>query len=139
MSEGYTESIQKALDAALIAFGTANSIKVCLENIGAPTSTDTPYLAGYFLPSQTEDADLYFSDRRQGIYQIDINYASHLGTAPINKMADKLNLAFRPSTELGRSGICVEITNFSAERVNIENGWATKPCSITWITYTERL
>ena len=139
MSEGITESIQKALDAALKAFGVANSIIVALENINAPTNTATPYLAGFLLPAPVEDADLYFTDRRSGIYQIDVNYASHLGSASINKMIDLLNLVFKPSSTFTRSGVCVEVTNFSPERLVVENGWATKPISITWHTYTERL
>jgi len=139
MSEGYTESIQKALDIAFKAFGTANSIVVALENINAPTDTATPYLAGYFIPAPNEDADLYFTDKRSGIYQIDINYASHLGTASINRMEDKLNAYFAPGNTLTRGNVCVQITNFSAARVTVENGWAIKPITITWQTHTERL
>lgn len=133
------ESIQKALDSALKRFGVANNIIVALENIGAPTDTSKPYLSGFLLPAPVEDADLYFSDKHSGIYQIDVNYASHLGTAPLNKMTDLLNQAFKPSTELQWSGLCVEVINFSAERVTVSNGWAVKPISITWQTYTERL
>ena len=98
MSEGYTEAIQKSLDIALKVFGVANSITVALENINAPTDTGTPYLAGFMIPSDVESADLYFTDRRSGIYQIDINYASTLGSAPINRMVDKLTSTFKPST-----------------------------------------
>lgn len=134
-----TESIQKAFDIALKQFGTANSIVIALENINAPTSTSTPYLAGFFLPSPIDQADLYFTDRRSGIYQIDVKYASHLGSSPINKMIDLLNVAFKPSTTIQRSPICVEITNFSYDRVTIENGWATRPVSITFEAYTARL
>lgn len=135
----YTEDIQKALDSALIDFGVANSIDVALENINAPTDTATPYLAGFMLPAPTEDADLYFTDRRSGIYQIDVNYSSQLGSAQINRMTDLLNQAFKPSSEFSRNDICVEVTNFSAERITVQNGWATKPISLTWHTYTKRL
>lgn len=41
---GYFEDLTKAFDVPLVAFGTTNGIKVSLENIDAPTSTDTPYL-----------------------------------------------------------------------------------------------
>lgn len=139
MAEGYTEALQKAFDVALVQFSNANGISYALENINKPTSTDTPYLAGFLLPAPVEDADLYFTDRRSGIYQIDVNYASHLGSAPINKMIDLLNVAFKPSTTIQRSPICVEITNFSYDRVTIENGWATRPVSITFEAYTARL
>ena len=44
---GYFEDLTKAFDVPLVAFGNANGIKVALENIDAPTSTDTPYLASY--------------------------------------------------------------------------------------------
>lgn len=153
-----TESIQKAFDIALKQFGAANSIVIALENINAPTSTATPYLAGYFLPAPIDQADLYFTDRRSGIYQIDIHYASHLGSAPINKMTDLLNVAFKPSTVFAYPGwtvvtvpleddlsiyrdvrTCLEITNFSFGRVTVENGWATRPVSITFDSYTARL
>ena len=139
MSEGFTEAIQKALDAALVAFGAANGIKVCLENVGAPTDTSVPYLSGFLLPAGVDSADLYFTDRRTGIYQIDINYASATNSAKLNQMTDKLNLAFRPSTELSRTPICLEITRFSHERITVQNGWATKPVTIEWVTHTERL
>ena len=139
MPEGCTEALQKAFDIALMQFGVANSITVALENINAPTNTATPYLAGFLLPAPVEDADLHFTDRRRGIYQIDVHYASHLGSAPINKMIDLLNAAFKPSTTIQRSPICAEITNFSCDRVIIENGWATKPVSIRFEAYTARL
>lgn len=139
MSEGCTEAIQKALDVALKSFGVTNSITVALENINAPTDTSIPYLAGFMIPSNVESADLYFTDRRSGIYQIDINYASTLGSAPINRMVDKLNAVFKPSTSLTRDPVCVEITKFSHERITVANGWATKPVTIEWVTHTERL
>lgn len=139
MPEGYTEALQKAFDIALMRFGVANSIVVALENINAPTNTATPYLAGFLLPAPVEDADLYFTDRRSGIYQVDVHYASQLGSAPINKMIDLLNAAFKPSTELVRGVICAEITNFSPDRVTVGNGWATKPISIRFEAYTARL
>ena len=139
MAEGFTEAIQSAIDGALIAFGIANSIKVGLENISISTNTATPHLAGFMMPADIESADLYFTDRRSGIYQIDINYASTLGSAPINRMVDKLNAAFKPSTSLTRDPVCVEITKFSHERITVANGWATKPVTIEWVTHTERL
>ena len=139
MSEGFSEAIQKALDSALVAFGAANGIKVCFENVGAPTDASVPYLAGFLLPSGVDSADLYFTDRRTGIYQIDINYASATNSAKLNQMTDKLNLAFKPSTELSRTPICLEITRFSHDRITVQNGWATKPVTIEWVTHTERL
>ena len=139
MSEGFTEAIQKALDAALVAFGTANGIKVCLENVGAPTDTSVPYLAGFMLPAGVDSADLYFTDRRTGVYQIDINYASATNSASLNRMADKLNVAFKPGSWLTRSPVCVEITKFEPAKITPANGWATKPVTIEWVTHTERL
>lgn len=82
---GYFEDLTKAFDVPLVAFGTTNGIKVSLENIDAPTSTDTPYLASYMLLADTEQADLFFTEQRSGVYQVDINYASVKGSAPINK------------------------------------------------------
>lgn len=146
MSEGYTEATQKALDVALKTFATANSMAYQLENgplllNGSPIemSTSQPYLAGYLLPSPVDAADLYFTDRRAGIYQIDVNYASGVGTGPINRMTDLLNSAFKPGAVLTRTPICLEITKFSPERQTVQNGWATKPVTIEWVAYTERL
>ena len=45
----YFEDLTKAFDIALKSFGTANSLPVALENIDAPTSTATPYLASFML------------------------------------------------------------------------------------------
>jgi hypothetical protein len=146
MSEGINEAIQKALDIALKTFATDNSIAYQLENgplllngVAVEMSTSQPYLAGYLLPSPVDAADLYFTDRRAGIYQIDVNYASGVGTRPINRMTDLLNAAFKPGTVLTRSPVCLEITRFSQENLGGGNGWATKPVTIEWITYTERL
>lgn len=139
MAEGYSEAITKAFDVALIQFGAANNIVVALEDVNAPTNTSIPYLAGFMLPAPVEDADLYFTDRRSGIYQVSINYASNLGSAKLNQMADKLNEAFKPSKSLSRGVICAEITNFSQDRVTLDNGWATKPVTIRFETYTARL
>lgn len=69
---GYFEDLTKAFDVPLVAFGNANGIKVALENIDAPTSTDTPYLASYMLLADTEQADLFFTEQRSGIYQVDL-------------------------------------------------------------------
>lgn len=146
MSEGYTEAIQKALDVALKTFATANSMAYQLENgplllngVAVEMSTSQPYLAGYLLPSPVAQADLYCQDRRGGIYQIDVNYATGVGPGPINRMVDLLNSSFKPGTVLTRPPICLEIINFSLENLGGGNGWATKPVTIEWITYTERL
>ncbi|HAD6610300.1 TPA_asm: hypothetical protein G1W82_25495, partial [Salmonella enterica subsp. enterica serovar Typhimurium str. SL1344] len=90
----YFEDLTKAFDTALVTFGTDNDIKVALENIDAPTSTDAPYLASYMLLSDTEQADLFWTEQRAGVYQVDINVGSALGSAPINRLADKLNTTF---------------------------------------------
>lgn len=136
---GYFEDITKAFDAKLVAFGAANNIAVALENIDAPTSTATPYLAGFMLLADTEQADLFWTERRPGIYQIDINVASAKGSAPINKMADLLNVAFKPDTTLNRNAICAEVQSVSLGPLIVENGWAKRPLSINFVAYTERL
>ena len=97
---GYFEDLTKVFDVALMDFGTANSIKIALENIDAPTSTSAPYLASYMLLADTLQADLGYSEERAGVYQVDINYGSTLGSAPINKMADKLNALFKAGYHL---------------------------------------
>lgn len=106
---GYFEDLTKAFDNPLIAFGSANNIAVALENIDAPTSVNTPYLASFMLLSDTEQADLFWTEQRAGVYQIDINYASTKGSAPINKMADLINVAFKAGNTFQQNAICAWI------------------------------
>lgn len=135
----YYEDLTKAFDIALMEFGSTNTIKICLENIDAPTSTTTPYLSGFMLLANTEQADLGFTEQRAGTYQVDINYASAKGSAPVNKMADLLNYAFRAGTTRTRNNICAEVQSVSLGPLIVQNGWATRPLSINFIAFTERL
>ena len=139
MAEGRTEAIQKAFDGALVTFGASNGISVSLENIDTPTSTSTPYLNGFMFPAPSSVADLYFTDMLTGIYQIDVNYSSEIGSASINRMIDKLNTTFKTGADITRGDYCVTITAFDYSQLIIENGWAKKSISLTWITHTARL
>lgn len=136
---GYFEDLTKVFDVALMDFGTANSIKVALENIDAPTSTSTPYLASYILLADTLQADLGYSEERAGIYQVDINYGSTLGSVDINKMADKLNALFKAGVSFTRNAICAEVQSVSLGPLIVQNGWAKRPLSINFVAYTKRL
>lgn len=136
---GYFEDLTKAFDIALMSFGTANNIAVALENIDAPTSTDAPYLAGYMLLAPTEQADLFWTEQRAGVYQVDINVASVKGSAPINKMADLLNAAFKAGSAVSRNAICAEVQSVSLGPLIVQNGWASRPLSINFIAFTARL
>ena len=131
--------ITKAFDLPLKTFGTTNSIKVCLENINCPTSTDNPYLASFMLLAPTEQADLSISEFRQGLYQVDIRYASHVGSAPINKMADLLNATFKTGSCFEFNGICLCIQSVDLSQLIVENGWGKRSLSINFNTYTPRL
>ena len=135
----YFEDLTKAFDVALINFGSTNSIAVALENIDAPTSTATPYLAGFMLLADTEQADLFWTEQRGGIYQIDINVASAKGSAPINKMADLLNTAFKTGNTFQRNAICAEVQSVSLGPLIVENGWAKRPLTINFIAFTARI
>jgi hypothetical protein len=135
----YFEDMTKVFDIALQAFGSANSLVVSLENIDAPTSTLTPYLAGFMLPVPTEQADLGFTEQRAGVYQIDINYASAKGSAPINKTADLLNATFKAGASFQRNGICAEVQSVSLGPLIVQNGWAKRPLSISFIAFTARI
>lgn len=136
---GYFEDLTKAFDNPLIDFGSDNNIAVALENIDAPTSVNTPYLASFMLLAPTEQADLFWTEQRAGIYQIDISYASTKGSAPINKMADLLNVAFKAGNTFPRNDICAEVTSVDISEVRVENGWATRSLSINFIAFTARL
>jgi len=136
---GYFEDLTKAFDVPLKAFGTLNDVAVALENIDAPTSTATPYLVGYMLLADTEQADLGFTEQRAGIYQIDINVASTKGSAPINKLADSLNTTFKAGSTFQRNAICAEVQSVSLGPLIVENGWAKRPLSINFIAFTARI
>ena len=136
---GYFEDLTKAFDIALVNFGSTNSIAVALENIDAPTSTATPYLSSFMLLADTEHADLGFTEQRAGIYQIDINVASAKGSAPINKMADLLNTAFKAGNTFQRNAICAEVQSVSLGPLIVENGWAKRPLTINFIAFTARI
>jgi hypothetical protein len=136
---GYFEDLTKAFDIPLMAFGATNGIDVALENIDAPTSVNTPYLASYMLLADTEQADLFWTEQRSGIYQVDINYSSVVGSSSINKMADKLNAAFKAGVSLSRNDICAEVQSVSLGPLIVQNGWAKRPLSINFIAFTKRL
>lgn len=136
---GYFEDLTKAFDVPLKAFGILNDVAIALENIDAPTSTATPYLASYVLLADTEQADLGFTEQRGGIYQIDINVASTKGSAPINKLADSLNAAFKAGSTFQRNAICAEVQSVSLGPLIVENGWAKRPLSINFIAFTARI
>ena len=135
----YFEDLTKAFDVALMAFGSANNTPVALENINAPTSTATPYLASFMLLADTAQADLGFTEQRAGVYQVDINCASVKGSAPINKTADQLNATFKAGATFRRNGICAEVQSVSLGPLIVQNGWAKRPLSISFIAFTERL
>ena len=135
----YFHDLSAVFDNALIVFGSTNSIAVALENIDAPTSTATPYLSSFMLLADTEQADLFWTEQRAGIYQIDINVASAKGSAPINKMADLLNTAFKAGNTFQRNAICAEVQSVSLGPLIVENGWAKRPLTINFIAFTARI
>lgn len=135
----YFEDMTKVFDIALKSFGSTNNLVVALENIDAPTSTATPYLSSFMLPVPTEQADLGFTEQRAGAYQIDINCASVKGSAPINKIADLLNATFKAGATFRRNDICAEVQSVSLGPLIVENGWAKRPLSISFIAFTARI
>lgn len=139
MATSYFEDLTKVFDIALMNFGSTNTVAVALENIDAPTSTDKPYLASYMLLADTEQADLFWTERRAGVYQIDINVASVKGSAPVNKMADLLREAFTPGKSFQRNDICAEVQSVSLGPLIVQNGWAKRPLSINFVAFTARI
>lgn len=135
----YFEDLPIVFNNALKTFCDAKGLACAPENNDAPTSTATPYLASYVLLAPTEQADLGFTERRDGIYQIDINYASARGQNQINKTADQLNVAFKAGATFRRNGICAEVQSVSLGPLIVQNGWAKRPLSISFIAFTERL
>lgn len=136
---GYFEDLTKAFDIALKGFGDSNAVAVALENIDAPTSVDKPYLAGFMLLAPTEQADLFWTEQRSGVYQVDIHVASAKGSAPLNKLADLLNVAFKAGAVLKRNDICAEVQSVDLGPLIVENGWARRPLSVNFIAFTARI
>lgn len=130
------EQAQKAFDGPLMQFGTDNAIEVCLENINCPTDTSIPFLAGFLLDSGQTSADLSVNELVDTLYQIDVSYASHLGSAPINKELDKLGLIFSIGSSQSFGGECFVISELSVSGLRIDRGWATKSLTITASGYT---
>jgi hypothetical protein len=136
---GAITKIQKALDKTLIQFGIDNSIVIALNSIDAPTDTSIPFLASTQINIGVEVADLGTSDIRGGIYQVNINYESHIGTPDFNKMADLLNETFKAGANFFHGGVCVNITSCEPTQILINNGWGVMPLTINWDSYTARL
>lgn len=132
-------SIQKALDIAFVQFGIDNAIVTAVEDIDAPTSTDTPYLASFNVPADVSAADLGVTDSRVGFYQIDIKYASHLGSANRNKMADLLNTVFYSGATFSHGAVCVRIENVVPSGGITGGGWTSTPLTINWFAHTDRI
>lgn len=135
----YFEALPIVFNNALKTFCDANALVCAPENIDAPTNTETPYLASFVLLAPTEQADLGFTERRGGVFQIDINYASARGQNWINKTADLLNATFKAGATFQRNGICAEVQSVSLGPLIVQNGWAKRPLSINFIAFTERL
>lgn len=133
------ENMTKAMNKPFKQFGFDNDIKTCLNNINCPTDTSEPYLSSFMLRAPTEEADLSVNEFRQGIYQIDINYASHLGSTPVDEMGDKLNAIFKTGACFEFGDICLQVISFDLGQLVPGNGWATAPVSINWQTYTPRI
>lgn len=133
------EDMQGLFDLELKNFGVLNAIDAEIENDDYKPSTGTPYLSGFLLLSPTEQADLGVTEFRQGIYQVDINYASHLGSAPLNKMADLLNQTIYAGKHLTRNNICAGVESVDLSPLIVEGGWAKKSLSINFNAYTQRI
>jgi hypothetical protein len=136
---GNITDIQKALDKTLKQFGIDNGIEIALNNVDMPTDTSKPFLASTQINTGVAVADLGTSDMREGFYQININYASHTSTAPLNKMADLLNEAFKAGANFFHGGVCVNILTCEPTQIIPNNGWAVLPLTINWSSYTARL
>ena len=118
----YFEDLPIVFNNALKTFCDAKGLACAPENIDAPTSTATPYLASFVLLAPTEQADLGFTERRDGIFQIDINYTSARGQNAINKTADLLNATFKAGATFRRNGICAEVQSASLGPLIVQNG-----------------
>jgi hypothetical protein len=136
---GNATNIQKALDKTLMQFGTDNGIVIALTNVDASTDTSIPYLESQQINTGVESADLGTTDLRNGIYQINIRYASHTQTTPFNEMSDLLNATFKAGACFYHGGLCVSIDSCEPTQLLIDNGWGVLPLNITWSAWTTKL
>jgi len=132
-------NMQKAFDKPLKQFGTDNSIIIALENIDAPTDTNTPYIAGFMLGGDINSADLSVNESLDGIYQIDVNYGSHTGSSKANTMIDKLRAKFPIGSYFYFGGDCFGVDSMTVTPLPVNNGWAQKSISLTLSAFTARL
>ena len=136
---GIKTTIHEAFKIELSQFAIDNSILNARANIKFDPDTSKPYLAGTLIFAPTEQADLGFTELRQGFYQVDINYASHTGTGKTDEMADLLNAKFYAGSNLNRLGICIGIESFDFGPTLTVDGWARTPVTINFNAYTARI
>lgn len=130
------DNLQKTFDGELMQFGAINNIKVCLENVDAPTSSDTPYISSFLLDGDMESADLSANDSISSIYQIDVNYTSHSGRSSVNKMIDKLRVAFPIGSYHSFGGDCFGVDLLTITPLPVSGGWAKKSISLNVSGFT---
>lgn len=130
------ENLQKIFDGELVQFGTTNSIKVCLEDIDAPTDTSTPYISSFLLDADIDSSDLSFNESVISTYQIDVNYKSHRGSSDVNKMIDKLRAAFSVGSYHSFNGDCFGIDSLSITPLPVSGGWAKKTITLSVSGFT---
>ena len=133
------ENLQKAFNVPLVQFGEDNNILVALENIGAPTSVNDPYLAGFLLDVDINTADLAVNESVSSIYQIDVNYDDNSGSAPINRMIDLLRARFPIGSYHYFGGDCFGVDALTITNLPVSNGWAQKSISLTVSSFTAKL
>ena len=133
------ENMHKALNVPLMQFGIDNNIAVALENIDAPTSTDNPYIASYLLGVDIASADLSVNESADGIYQIDVNYPSCVGSADANRMIDLLRARFPIGSYHYWGGDCFGVDELSITPLPVSDGWAKKSISLTISSFTAKL
>lgn len=133
------EDAQKAFDVPLVQFGVDNSIVVSLENIDAPTDTSIPFLSGFMLDVDLTSADLGVNESVSYIYQIDVRYPSHAGSAPTNKMIDLLRSRFPIGSYHSWGNSCFGVDDLTVSPLPVDDGWSVKSISLTISGFTQRL
>ena len=130
------EAAQKAFDTKLYQFGIDNNIAVALENVDAPTDTSIPFVSGFMLDSTLTSSSLAVSEELSFLYQIDVRYETHLGSAPINKMIDKLRQLFYISSYHYWDNECFGVNDLSVSGLRVDAGWSVKSITLTCNSYT---
>ncbi len=153
MAEPVNAAIEKALLDKAIAFATANSLTISVQNgLGAdgrhftkpaPSKTAT-WLRATVLPAPALSTGIAYDAHVQhyGFLQIDVIRGLGGGTVPMHRIVSAIRAYFPMGTALSQDNFTVTISQFVMRRAIGEGplmadgeGWVKIPVSIPWVSF----